>query len=196
MVYVYGINISKFPDPLEEPDIMMGLPEERKRKILSYKQKEKRLQSVGAGWLLKRVLNRHAVSTETLRTEASGKPIVDGICFNLSHSGDIVICAVGQQSVGCDIEKLKDAPKTVGRMFSAEERESLQQLAGEGYNREFIRLWTRKESYLKMTGVGIRVPLDKLEMNDCYIKEYTLPMYQIAVCAKEDVFSELIWEEF
>ena len=195
MVYVYGINVSSFSDPIEEPDVMRGLPEVRKTKILNYKHKEKRLQSVGAGWLLRRVLERHGVSSDMLRIELNGKPTVDGICFNLSHSGNIVICAVSDREVGCDIERIREAPKATGRMFTPEEKKALECLEGEDYNREFFRLWTKKESYLKMTGEGLRVALDKLEIRGCYIKEYTMPMYQIAVCAKESTFSDLMWEE-
>lgn len=195
MVYLYATNVSTLQDPLENSKIMEGLPEERKSKILNCRQKHKRLQSLGAGLLLSKVLKQYKVPMETLRTDSSGKPVVEGICFNLSHSGDIVICAVSEKSVGCDIERVKDAPKQMAkRMFSVEERKCLQQVSGESYNREFFRIWTRKESFLKMTGTGIRGSIAELEFRDCYIKEYTMPEYQIAVCAKEDAFAEMIWE--
>ena len=57
-----------------------------------------------------------------------------------------------------------------------------------------IHLQMKKESYLKMLGTGIRVPLNELEIQDCYLKEYEIQGYQITVCAKEDKFSDLIWE--
>lgn len=192
MVYLYATDISALSDPLDCPEILEGLPVERQRKILSAKQKQNRLQSLGAGLLLNQVLCRHGISKDTLGKDANGKPTVDGICFNLAHSGNYVICAVSEGPVGCDIEQIKDAPKRVAeRSFSAEENAHLEQFAGDAYNREFFRIWTKKESYLKMTGIGIRVPLNTLELKGCYLQEYEIPGYQVTVCAEEHAFAEL-----
>ena len=197
MVYIYVANISKLLDPLESPDIMSKLPIKRQEKILACKQKQKRLQSLGAGLLLNRVLCRYGFSSEMICVDKNGKPVVDGICFNLSHSGDLVICAVSEKSVGCDIEKIKDAPKrVVERSFLDEEKKYLQNFSGDAYNREFFRIWTKKESYLKMTGQGIQIPLDTLEIKNCHVREYEVPGYYITVCAEDHEFAELSWEYF
>jgi 4'-phosphopantetheinyl transferase len=195
MVYVYIADISVLPDPLENTRVMNGLPIERQKKIRGTRQKKKRLQSLGAGLLLNLVLHRYDISVDALRTNENGKPIVEGICFNLSHSGDYVICAVSEKPVGCDIEKIKEAPKQVEkRAFSPEENSYLKQFSGDAYNREFFRLWTKKESFLKMKGVGIRVCLQTLEMTECYFKEYDIPGYQVTVCAEETEFADMCWE--
>lgn len=196
MVYLYVADISALPDPLENAWVMEGLPIERQRKIFNTKQKQKRLQSLGAGLLLNNVLHRYGISADTLRTDEHGKPTVEGICFNLSHSGNYVICAVSEKPVGCDIEQIKEAPKQMeSRVFSPEEIRCLEQLSSEAYNREFFRLWTRKESYLKMKGIGIRVSLQTLEVRDCYFKEYEISGYQVTVCAEECEFEEIIWKK-
>ncbi len=195
MVYVYVADISTLPEPLENVQVMEGLPIERQKKILTAKQKQKRLQSLGAGLLLNDVLHRYGISVDTLRTDENGKSLVDGMYFNLSHSGDYVICAVSEKPVGCDIEKIKEAPTQVEkRAFSPEENAYLKQFSGDAYNREFFRFWTKKESFLKMKGIGIRVPLQTLEMTECYFKEYEIPGYQVTVCAEENEFAEICWE--
>ena len=196
MVYVYVADVSVLPDPLENALVMEGLPIERQKTIFNTNQKQKRLQSLGAGLLLNVVLHRYGILADTLRTDENGKPTVDGICFNLSHSGDYVICAVSDREVGCDIEQIKEAPRRIAsRVFSPEEIRCLEQISNEAYNREFFRLWTKKESFLKMKGIGIRVPLQALEIRDCYFKEYEIPGYQVTVCAEENEFTEIIWEE-
>lgn len=196
MVYLYIADISALPEPVENAQIMEELSEERQKKIRNTKQKQNRLQRLGAGLLLHQVFCRHGVSEDTLATDENGKPIAKGICFNLSHSGNYVICAVSQRPVGCDIERVKNAPKQVEeRAFSPAERAYLKGLDCDEYNCEFYRLWTRKESFLKMNGTGIRVPLQTLEMTGCYFKEYEVPGYQITVCAKENEFAEIIWEK-
>ena len=194
MVYVYIADISVLPDPLENTRVMNGLPIERQKKIRGTKQKQKRLQSLGAGLLLNLVLHRYDISVDALRTNENGKPIVEGICFNLSHSGDYVICAVSEKPVGCDIEKIKEAPKQVEkRAFSVEENAYLKSFSGDAYNREFFHLWTKKESFLKMKGIGIRVPLQTLEMTKCYFKQYEISGYQVTVCTEENEFAEMCW---
>ncbi len=196
MVYLYATDVSSLSDPLECPKVMEELPIERLKKILNAKQQQNRLQSLGAGLLLNQVLRRHGVPLDTLRTDENGKPKAEGICFNLSHSGDYVICAVSEKPVGCDIEKIKGAPTQVGkRAFSHEENAYLKQFSGDAYNREFFRLWTKKESFLKMKGIGIRVPLQTLEIRGCYFKEYELPGYQVTVCAEECEFAGIIWKK-
>lgn len=55
--------------------------------------------------------------TAGIRIGADGKPEVDGICFNLSHSGNIVICGTAEKEVGCDVEKIVEAPEGVAERF-------------------------------------------------------------------------------
>lgn len=196
MVYLYATDVSSLSDPLECPKVMEELPIERQKKILNAKKQQNRLQSLGAGLLLNYVLHRYGISVDTLRTDEHGKPIVNGICFNLSHSGDYVICAVSERPVGCDIEQIKEAPKLVAeRAFSVEENAYLKSFSGDAYNREFFHLWTKKESFLKMKGIGIRVPLQTLEMTKCYFKQYEISGYQVTVCAEECEFEEIIWKK-
>ena len=194
MVYVYVADISTLPEPLEDVKVMEELSIERQKKILASKQKQKRVQSLGAGLLLNHVFHKHGISSDTLKTDENGKPIAEGICFNLSHSGDYVICAVSERPVGCDIEQIKEAPKLVAeRAFSVEENAYLKSFSGNAYNREFFRIWTKKESFLKMKGIGIRVPLRTLEMTECYFKEYEISGYQMTVCAEKNEFAEMCW---
>lgn len=80
-----------------------------------------------------------------------GKPITDGMEFNLSHSGDIAVCAVSDKPVGIDIEALREIrPDAAKRFASAEELEYI----GSDPRRLF-EIWTLKEAYFKCVGTGI-----------------------------------------
>lgn len=217
MVCIYAVDITNLPDPLETPEIMGRLPQIRKQKILKCKQSEARKQSLGAGLLLGDILKERGLSDSKVRFGLNGKPEIEGICFNLSHSKNMVIGAVGEKSVGCDIEQISKAPeKVAGRFFGENEIEYLNRISEDKRNKEFYRLWTMKESYIKMTGEGMRLPLHQFELHfgehvqiyrdelvqNCFIKEYELfvdEQYYISVCAEEDSFSEQVilkkWEE-
>ena len=208
MVKVYGTDIRKLPDPREVPELLWELTEERRERTLRYRQPEDRKRSLGAGLLLAKILPCYGVSPEAVRRGEDGKPHVEGCCFNLSHSGDVAVCAVGVEPVGCDVEKIAGAPRRVAeRFFHRNEAAYLRQCGEAERDTLFFRFWTMKESYLKMTGEGMRLSLDRIEFRiepegirvfrdggplPCHIQEYALPEYRIAVCSREDQFAETV----
>ena len=209
MVHVYAADLSLLPDPVLRPELMEMLPKERQQKIQRRLQKKARVQSLGAGLLLNAVLPKYKVQPDALFRNEHGKPEIPGVHFNLSHSGDLVVCAVSEKPVGCDVEKLRKAPERfAGHFFCENERNYLKAAADDKYDETFFRLWTLKESYMKMTGEGMSLPLDAFEVmigeeihilrdgkkQPCFIKEYTTLGYQVTVCAKEQGFADLIWE--
>ena len=212
MVEIYALDISFLPDEGKAGyDQMYALlSEERKARLCVCKQRKKRKQMLGAGVLLGRVLKRNGIRSETVRISEHGKPEAERICFNLSHSGDIVICVVSKLSVGCDVERVKPVSwKLAERFFGEGEKAYLSRFDESSYDLEFCRLWTMKESYVKMTGEGLHLPLSAFEVQmgeevrifregqrqTCYLKEYSLPGYCITVCAGEEEFSEIQWED-
>lgn len=205
MIYVYALNVQDLPDPAEKPSVMDGLWEERKQKILRYKLSESRKQSLGAGLLLKWVLQEHGSAIKKLSYGPNGKPEAEGVFFNLSHSGKWVVCSIGDAPVGCDVEEIAPVRDGIAeRFFTEKEVRHLNCFEGAQRQEQFFRLWTLKESYMKMTGEGMSLALDRFEFNmdgqptikrdgkpcDCHVKEYELPGYKLAVCAEEEVFAQ------
>ncbi len=96
----------------------------------------------------------------------SGKPALVGIAdapaFNLAHSGNWGVCAVGKEGeVGVDIETLDrelDYARLAKRFFSTAENEWLQKCPLHRRRRLFFRIWTRKEAWLKGKGGGFSDP--------------------------------------
>lgn len=126
-----------------------------------------------------------------------GKPFVKGrsdIHFNISHSGNYVVAAVGENSVGIDVQEHKSGNLDIAdRFFSNEERavldaveSSLEEQGGASHNlikdsspderqelkrRMFYDMWSLKEAYIKCIGMGLSKPLDEfgiLEKNGEY----------------------------
>ena len=205
MVHLYAADIGSLPDPKEAPALLHELDTERKCRIMKYLKAEDRKRSLGAGLLLNRVLPRYGASPDAVRAGADGKPEVEGIFFNLSHSGHIVICATAEKEVGCDVEKIVKAPEGVAeRFFHTGESAYVNACMGEERDHRFFRIWTMKESYIKMTGEGMSLAFDRFELLpgpektnvrrdgkllSCRIMDYDIPGYTVSVCAKEE-FSE------
>lgn len=118
------------------------------------------------------ILLRHALSDVGFGGEApefvygaNGKPYLKDcgdVYFNLSHSGEYVLCALSDREVGCDIEKLRKADvKLAKRYFCPEEYDHILSAGDEARQRElFFRYWTLKESFIKTTGQGLHLPLN------------------------------------
>lgn len=95
-----------------------------------------------------------------------GKPYLlhhPEIYFSISHSGRLAVCAASDKPVGIDAQEIRSYDAGIATLaFSAKERAWL---AGQSDgDRAFTRLWTRKESYLKMTGEGITVDLQDISL--------------------------------
>lgn len=118
-----------------------------------------------------------------------GKPYFEDIplYFNLSHSGDYVLCAVSEREVGADIQRFQpvDAMKLAKRFFPEPECEALSRCEGTQERQElFFRLWARKEAYGKLTGEGVVSVLDRdMRDADADWQEFLPPEgYAAAVC--------------
>ena len=117
--------------------------------------------------LLRYALARHSGRDATsfaIRITSAGKPeCVDGPAISVSHSGELVVCAVAEQgSVGIDVETgRRHTPfaAIAERYFTAAEA---RWLAADPEGR-FRMLWVLKEAYLKVLGVGLAGGIDSLE---------------------------------
>lgn len=94
-----------------------------------------------------------------------GKPYLTagpGLCFNLSHAEDMAMIAVAwQREIGIDIEATTrdvDIPGVARKVLSPDEIARLTALSAADQRKAFIRLWTRKEAYIKARGDGFGYP--------------------------------------
>lgn len=78
--------------------------------------------------------------------------------FNLSHSGDVMLCAIADRKVGVDVETMKrhdDMDRVALHFFSSEESRRFFDLADGERTEYFFRTWVRKEAFVKATGEGL-----------------------------------------
>ncbi len=158
---------------LKEDDIFSAylgqVAGDRQIKINALKSSQAKARSLGAGLLLGQVLKKHQIDDQALITyNKNGKPFLKdygNFHFNLSHSGDFVVCAAGPQEVGVDIQKIKDLDlKLAKRFFHKKEFEFLANLPSEMKKIAFNQIWAGKESYLKYLGTGLATPLNSFEL--------------------------------
>lgn len=101
---------------------------------------------------------------EEIQTGKYGKPYMDkeGIHFNISHGHRIVTLACADVPVGIDVESARTVRENaIKKSCTPKELEWLQR--SENRELDFLKLWTLKESYVKMVGEGLRIPLPEVE---------------------------------
>lgn len=193
------------------------MPVYRQEKINKFRfEKDKRL-SLAAGILLNRGLQEAGMIPKQveIRLGSNGKPYLaetDNVFFSLSHSGCYAMAAFADTEVGCDIEQITSIDEKIARrFFSAYEVRALESIQDEQERQAlFFRYWTLKESYLKLTGEGLAMPLDSFEVHlgepvtiepagviesvgfiestkkkpMVSFREYEIPDYKVAVCRR------------
>lgn len=106
---------------------------------------------------------------------AYGKPKLEGtttregLCFNLSHSGERVLYAFAyERKVGVDIEQIcprENVNRLVRRFFSEKEIEVFNSLPASLKTVAFFSGWTRKEAYMKACGKGLSMELNTFSVS-------------------------------
>ena len=125
---------------------------------------ESKYQHAVGRQLLKTALLRAGVSKDFLSKEESlifayvpsGKPFfhdLPDVHFNISHTGGLVVCAVGNIPIGIDAERIRPYPKSVLRKMTDRERLYIQK--SDRQDDAFMRVWTMKEAIIKLTGEGL-----------------------------------------
>lgn len=205
MLDMTALSGEEAPDTEPFRQLCAGLSESRQRKIEKFRYAQGKALSLGAGLLLDYGLRWYGLRERTaaLIYGADEKPYLRDypeIFFNLSHSGTWVMAVFADREVGCDVERIsKPDFRVVQRFFAEGEKKILEKAEGEEEQRQlFYRFWTLKESFLKVTGKGIHMPLDgfcihlgppiKAEMGGGFpeyrFQEFSLPGYKAALCVE------------
>lgn len=133
-----------------------------------------------------------------------GKPYIknfNDIHFNISHSGDWIICGVHNSPIGVDLELIKDIDfNTLIYYMNSKEINDFLSLPTQQKKHYIYSLWTIKESYIKYLGKGLSLSgLKDISINvkdkklydspystkvNFYVNE-SIPNYILSICTKD-----------
>ncbi len=120
----------------------------------------RRQQFLAGRWLAKTMLCDAIGGTPAawrISTDPQTKPSVldHSVHISIAHSGDYVACALAEEAVGIDVERVNTRRPVVDMaqwICSEEEQLGLRGLHGDMAQLRFNRLWTRKEARFKQRG--------------------------------------------
>jgi 4'-phosphopantetheinyl transferase len=168
-VYVFMADVDVPPVDQQQLTRLLSADEVARARRFLFDRHRQRF--VVARALLRTILGGHlGVPAQTIRFryETRGKPALDcaglpSLAFNLSHADSVVLIAVARAgALGADVERVRAETETSGLerlCFAPAEIERFARLDGAARALGFCQSWTRKESYLKATGVGLAGPL-------------------------------------
>ncbi len=147
------------------------MSEEKKRRVDRFRFEDDKKRTVVGEMLARRAISEWCSVPEKIivfEIAQHGKPYAKdlNVEFNISHSADMVVCAVDATPVGIDVEKIRPVDlNTAKRIFSEEEIgyifggvpdiEDYNHYLNDAILQRFFELWTKKEAYGKLVGMGV-----------------------------------------
>ena len=158
----FALEMVYVDDHIDKLDLQRALAEiseQRRCQALNFKYEQGQRLCVAAYLLLKRALSEEEGITDNPLFEYGehGKPFIVGhpeLHFSISHCHEAAVCVLSHSPVGIDVESIGRYRESVAR-YAMNDSELLAIKSSEHPELVFTRLWTKKESYLKMTGEGI-----------------------------------------
>lgn len=150
--------------------LLQFVPLDKQRRILRQRIKQNAdnmlVGTILAKYMLRKVFHI-PFSAQHISYGRYGKPYLrdyPNVHFNISHSGQFVVCAVSANPIGVDVQVIVPYQRDVAKRVCSPE-ELMQIESSPDPSVEFTKCWTQKEAYVKMKGTGL---FNGLEMVDAF----------------------------
>ena len=209
MVELYYCKLPSTRESTVIDTLLFHVPKERQIRLKRFVKIDDAYRSLIGDLLIRFALKERYGSIDRelkIETNDFGKPFLweyPSFQYNVSHSGEYVVCVVHDEAVGVDIEYIGPYDLHLAKeLFKEEEYQDLLN-ANDDRLGAFYDIWTLKESYVKAVGEGLSKPLKDFSMkkhNNGFIhvtdvhtkrqiKDYICRQYQVdsryrlSVCA-------------
>jgi 4'-phosphopantetheinyl transferase len=168
LLKVYTIHLDRDLTEAEYQSLLPCISEERRERIARFHNYSDKQRA-----LLGEILARRAIAERLglmpdeidIIPDQYGKPLLPAypqLHFNISHSGEYVVCAICGSPVGIDVElrQHRGFLEIAQRFFHTEENEYIRSFGNKDERViAFANIWTMKEAYIKRDGRGLTIPL-------------------------------------
>lgn len=213
MLKYYCANISLIEEQEVFDEWLGKMNKQRREKVLRCKNKNDKCRSLLAGILLRNALEREGISYEDEKfgLNCDGKPILlthPEIHFSISHSENYVGCIISDRTVGVDLEYSKKSLFLDGneKRLEAVAKKCLSQAEWEQFSKNdiekkkklFLEYWTKKESFSKAMGKGLKMKFSQID-TESNAKDYwtvwTTDGYCVSIYISDGEYEELLIEK-
>lgn len=213
MAEIFVVDVNEAIGEKCRQQLLNAVSEDKREKIYRFHYEKDALRALYADTLARYLAcNKLGIKNKDIifKYNEYGKPYLQGVpdvYFNVSHSGQYVICGWSQHEIGVDVEEIKKIDLDIAkRFFTAGEYEYIISNITGKQAQYFYEIWTMKESYIKYKGKGLSMPLDSFELiyNNGFVElksnDEVPPRiyrpdfnnnYKIAVCTEDNYVSEV-----
>lgn len=148
--------------------------EDFQQDILKYRRwQDAQLSLLGRVLLQKGLKSYYHIDEVCVERSPDHKPYLKDLPlhFNISHSKELVVCAIAEFPIGIDVEFIDRKINYLDFQFQMTAHEFLKIDRSQNQIGDFFSYWTQKESVMKAHGGGMMIPLDSFEIvnNECEI---------------------------
>lgn len=169
MLQIYSFYIDDFESIPLNDELIALLSEERINKIEKLRRADDKIRSLYSELLARYALKKEFnLAAEDIKFTMNRfyKPLLVGyenVHFNLSHSGNWIVCAVSDSPIGIDVEKLETGDnRFIEEILHRKEIEYIKQFEDNEKNTKYYTFWCLKEAYGKYMGVGLNYEYQKV----------------------------------
>ena len=167
------------------------------KSLINKKHRPSAFKSLAAMGILGAFAEELGIFPTIAKTE-NGKPYfsdIPYIDFSISHSENLVACSVciskkQKPVIGIDCEAIykKDPMPLSERFFTKNEIETI--ASSDDKAKEFTKLWTKKEAYLKLLGKGLSVSLSSFDVGSLpyHFETYEIMDNIFTICSEKSLF--------
>lgn len=142
--------------------ILKKMPVGIQSDILKYRRWQDKQATLLGKWLLIQGLRKLQIPSNTINeivVDDFKRPFFKHykhrIDFNISHSEEVVVCAMSKNRIGIDVERIREMNiEEYKCVFTPQEFENIKSKNDKEKNDEFFKYWTRKEAIMKADGRG------------------------------------------
>ncbi|GAA3624999.1 4'-phosphopantetheinyl transferase family protein [Flavivirga jejuensis] len=170
MIYVYYTKVVKELPIQTYKQLLNKIPKKLQERNLRFMRWQDRHTNLFGKILLIEALLKMGIqhrSLENLYYNQYGRPFIDtNLDFNISHSHDMVVCAIGRNiRLGIDIEKIRFIDfENFQSAFSEDQLNQIKK--SNDPKQKFFLYWTIKESVVKADGRGFHAPLKEIQVTN------------------------------
>jgi len=157
MLKIYHADSQSFREKYDLEILLEQLPESLHAKAYRYRRPQDAYNFALGRLMLKQGLAELGKDNnlEKIYFNDNEKPMLSDVFFNISHSADLVVCALTQDGeIGIDVEREKEIDlKDFKKSFTPKEWKHI--TAHSFPLKKFFWYWVRKESIIKALGVKL-----------------------------------------
>ncbi|MBN1040258.1 4-phosphopantetheinyl transferase [Clostridium botulinum] len=173
---IYAVKISDIKEQ-ELNELCLLIDSEKSHKIKKFIDKKDKIRTLIGEVLIRTIIIEKlklANNYIIFNKNQYGKPYLEGypdFNFNISHSGDYVLCAIDDKPIGIDVEEVKyiEYEEIAKNFFTTKESKYIVNQDLKFQLDRFYEIWNLKESYIKCCGQGLSIPLKSFSIE---LEEY------------------------